>query len=718
MSQVGDLTLALRTAQSGLLVGQRALDTVANNVANVNTPGYSRRIVNLEQRVLSGTGAGVQISEFTRRVDQGLLKSLRQETTSLNTRDVQEEFFARLQEMFGSPADNSSLSHTVNEFAKAMESLALAPDKSLEQSEVVRRGTDLTLQLAQMSGSIQELRLQADQAIGRATTEINELTAEIADLNDKIIRNGATNRGTTDLRDQRDLALDRLAELVDIQTFQRADGDVVVFTSAGRTLVDNLPNTVSHSSAANVTPTTTHAEGDFNGIFVGDQISGNDITTELRGGQLFGLVEMRDEVLTNLQSELDELAAELRDSINQVHNRGLPFPGNTSMTGTRTFVDTSTQSITFSGTADTRITLLDQNGDQVRTDTVRNLLGGATGTIDQVATAINTFLGADGTATAANGVLEITVSTANRNISFRDEAAVSTLGSTTADAAIEFDSDANGGVDETVNGFANFFGLNDFFTDGSSGNLHESNVQATTFTAVGASTLRFTNAGGLISTLAVSAGSSLSAIASSITNNVAGVTATVIPDGVGERLRIASDDGTGLVVTQSAGTLLTDIGLHSADAGIASSLTVRSDIQATPNLVSRGQVQFDADRGAAGEYFASIGDDTVAQQLTTALSDPNAFDGAGGIANISANFADYAGAIIAGNSDLASTNDRNLDFQRSLVDSLRNKSDSVRGVNLDEELADLILFEQAFSAAARVIGVIQNMFDALDSAIR
>ncbi len=78
----GSLTLALRTAQSGLLVNQSALNAVANNIANVNSEGYSRKIVNTESRVVNGTGAGVQLSALTRQIDEGLLKSLRLEVSS------------------------------------------------------------------------------------------------------------------------------------------------------------------------------------------------------------------------------------------------------------------------------------------------------------------------------------------------------------------------------------------------------------------------------------------------------------------------------------------------------------------------------------------------------------------------------------------------------------------------------------------------------------
>ncbi|MBI2585367.1 MAG: flagellar hook-associated protein FlgK, partial [Rhodospirillales bacterium] len=158
---MGDITQALRTAQSGLLVNQQTLNVVSNNIANLNTEGYSRKIVKTESRVIAGVGAGVQISDVTRLVDEGLLKSLRLEFGELNALTIQEGFYSRLQDLFGAPGDNQSLSHQVQEFTSALEMLAVSPDKSLEQAELIRRAQDIVLRLQDMSATIQELRLQA-----------------------------------------------------------------------------------------------------------------------------------------------------------------------------------------------------------------------------------------------------------------------------------------------------------------------------------------------------------------------------------------------------------------------------------------------------------------------------------------------------------------------------------------------------------------------------
>ena len=719
---MGGLTQALRTARSGLLVNQQTLDVVANNIANVNSEGYSRKIVNTETRVLNGVASGVQISEITRRVDEGLLKNIRIELAELNKFTVQDDFFARTQDLFGKPGENSSLSHLFENFTSALELLAVSPNRSLEQAEVVRRAQDVTFALQNMSETIQELRQQADVAIADTVTEMNKIVASIDQLNEDIIFNGSVGRDVTDLKDQRDQQIDRLSELVDIRFFFRSDDDVVVFTSGGRTLVDTLPPKITHSAASSVSASTTKNEGDFTGIFVGTIVARNDITDELRGGQLKGLVDLRDDILANMQSQLDEFAAEMRDVFNQIHNRGVSFPGAQSYAGTRTFVDSAAQTITFNGTDDTTVVLFDASGNQTAQTTIRTLINSATTTINNLATQLHTFLRANGAATATVAIsttnkLDINLNTPAINLSFRDETAT-TNGSTLEDAVIAFNANAAGPTDETVNGFSNFFGFNDFFVDNLPENIYESNVLVSTFT-VSASTLTFRDASGTLgSPLTVAAGTSLEDLATLITNSVTDVTATIVTDGSGVRLRISHDNGSSMTVTQAAGnTFLTDINLHLADVRVAGTLNVRADIASTPAKLSTGAVLWDADRGAAGEYFMSIGENSVIDALAEAFSASNQFDTAGGLATAKTTFAEFAGKIVSENARLAATNESSIDRQRSLTESLQFKSDSARGVNLDEELSNLIIFEQAFAAAARVISVIQRMFETLERVI-
>lgn len=708
----GSLSTALRTTVSGLNVNERALNTIANNISNVHTEGYTRKTVQQEQRVLDGVGVGVHVSGVTRAVDESLIRSLRLERSQLGAVDVQENYFARTQEMFGAPDDDDAISHTIAEFSSALESLAMQPQNSLEQREVVRWANQIASQLNGMSETLQDLRLQADREIELTVGEINSLLSQVADLNEEIVRHEPLARDVSDLKDQRDLALDQLSELIDIRTFSRANGDIVVYSTSGDILVDNVPATLSHDAAVNLGAAMTYAEGDLSGVYVGVAVSNNDITGTVGNGELQGLIELRDKVLPNLQSELDTLAAGLRDTINAVHNRGMPFPGLQEMTGSRQFIEPATQTVTFSGTDDTTLVLLDAQGNQVRTSTMRTLLGGAGGTIDDVATAIDTFLGADGSAAVVNGNLVVEVSNPSYYLSFRDESATA-AGSSMQDAAIQFDADGDGNTDETVSGFSNFFGLNDFFVNGLPDNIYESEVLSGAFKST-AATLSFRDPSGLLGTVAIAAGSSLGDIATAVNDAGIGVTAGLVSDGAGTRLRISEDSGSIVVTDGAADTLLADIGLDRADVRVAATVGVREDILNAPALVSRGIPQWDPNRGVAGEYHASIGDDTLVQQLAETMTETRNFRTAGNINAMNTTFSQYAANVLADNATLASINTDDTEYERSLVEAMEHKLDSERGVNLDEELAHLVVYEQAYAAAARVMGTIKTMFETLD----
>ncbi len=719
----GSITHALHTAAGGLLATQAALGTVSDNVANANTEGYSRKIVQFETNVLAGVGAGVNIADVGRSVDEELQRDLRDESSDLYKISSQTTFYNRMQEMFGAPGDNSSIAHTISELSVAFEMLSVTPERSLEQSEVARWAQNVTEQLQDMTDSIQDLRKQADDEIHQAVKEADNYLAEIADLNHKIVRNDVANNDISALEDKRDLALTALSKLVDITYFARSNGEMSVFTKGGRVLVDQESVGISHNLGASVSPVTTHEEGDFSGIYVGTAVTSNDITDDLVGGKLKGLVTMRDEVLPGLQSELDELAAALRDKINAVHNRGLAFPGQQAMSGTTAFLDSSAQQIAF-GSGDTRMAVVDGDGNQVATVSLSTQLtadnGASPWTLDEVAATIDSWLDTNaggGTATFTDGKLNITLSDTSYYLSFRDEAST-TAGSTMQDATINFYGDGTN-VSQTHSGFSDFFGLNDFFTDDLGQNIWETGILASTYTESG-STLSFydDSTGSLTSLGAIPLSGDLDNMATLINDANMGIRATVITEGDGKRLRLTHEDGNNFTVHQETGSFISNTGFAVSDVRVASTLSVRSDIEAAPGNISRGILRWDASLGTGGEYYVSAGDNQTASDLANIFNSSQSFDGAGGLSEVNETFHDYSSSILALNSSKAANNELDVEIQDSLVNSLQNRNDSQKGVNLDEELSQLILYEQAYSAAARVISIIQSMFDTLENAVQ
>jgi flagellar hook-associated protein 1 FlgK len=711
----GDLSYALHTAASGLLANQRAMDVVANNVANVNTPGFSRKIVRFEGRVLAGAGAGVELGPLMRTIDEGLLKSIRLEREGLGALSVQDDYYVRISDLFGSPESNTSLSHRLADLQGALRSLALAPHDAIEQREVVRRAEDVTLNLRHGTATIQNLRADADGAIAKAVEDINGLVTQAAELTANIVRDKAVGRDTLDAEDQRDRALDRLAGLIDIRVFSRGGGDIAVLTSGGRALLDGSAVALEHHRAAVVDAASAHTSGAFDAITIGTGATAKDITAEIRGGSLAGLIEMRDGVLPGLQDTLDTLAAELRDKLNRVHNAGLPYPGLSRLDGSRHFTEPAQQTITFAASEDTRLVLLNAAGAEVRSTSVRTLIGGADATVSAVAAQIDGWLGADGSATLVDGALQIRIDGPGLALGLRDEE-LGAPGSARIDAAIAFDADADGQTDETAKGFSAFFGLNDLFVDQAPSAAQSSAVLANDFVAT-AATLSFRNAAGALGgPVAIAAGDDLATIADKI-GTATGLAATIVPAGAGLRLRLAAADGAAFTVSQDPGAgdaLLDDLGLAPAATGLAGRIAVRADILASPQQLSHGALQWDPGLGAAGGYHTGVADDTTVHALAAAFETPVDFPSAGRLGAIRTTLAGYATTILGDAAALDESHGALSAERGELVESLQAKSDGLRGVNLDEEMTGLMLYEQAYAASARVFGVVKEMFDTLE----
>lgn len=732
------LTVALRAAQSGILTNQAAIAATAKNIANVHTEGYSRKLVNFENQVLAGAGAGVSLGAFTRAVDESLLKDLRRELSDTNFLSSQLSYYERIQDLFGAPEDNNSISHILSGFTQAAESLSLSPDQSLDQNEFIRFANEVALKINKMTERIQDLRAQADQEIADAVFQINGLTTEIQETNFKIIRASAVNADTTELMDKRDLAITKLSELIDVQTFPRSTGDLVVFTSDGFTLVDGIANILTHTSAGIVGTTSTYAAGNLTGIYAGEIKPGNDFTDRIKGGEIGGLIEQRDTVLPNLQAQLDELASELIDAVNQLHNQGTNYPGLQTMTGTRTFIDPANQTITLdptNGTADVTITLFDVTGNQQKTTTLNTIMvSGLYGTgtqtshgawtIDEVAQSMQDWFQANGASSASvavntDGKFVINTNITSLYVAFRDETATAE-GSTQSDIEIDFNSDAIGGTDETVKGFSQFFGLNNLYTDSRDGSLYESAQLSSTFTTSAATLTLFDNTNGVgtgkeFGSFTVAAGTTLADFVTKFNNASLGATAALIPDGSGFKLRILHTTGKEMVLTQASGdTLLDDLGITRSQARSGATISVRKDLLLTPSLATTGRVQYDTGKN---EYRITAGDNNGIQSIAELLNSKNIFDQAGGLSIGSKTFTEYATSILASNASRAAENESHHRTQSALSESLNLEHKNISGVSLDEEMTNLILYQQAFSAAARVLATIQKLFQILEDAV-
>ncbi|MBI3446495.1 MAG: flagellar hook-associated protein FlgK [Magnetospirillum sp.] len=345
------ITLGLNTALSGLLTNQKGLDTISQNIVNVNTKGYVRKVMTPESVTVAGIGAGVQQGALIRNVDQGLLKDIRAQTSTQGALDSSQTYYPRIEDLFGKVGSSTTISHQIQQLQSSFETLATQVNTPAFQSSVVQTAKDTTAQFNEMTSQLQNLRLEADRAIHDTIGTVNQDLANIFDLNQKIVRNGAIGADVGDLQDKRDSALTDLAKYMDIQYFERGDGSYGVFTQSGKTLVDKGAAVLSHVATTITDSWMTAAGGNFNKITLSTSTS-TDISAEISNGQLRSLLDMRDTVVPNLQAQIDEAAAKLKDTVNLVHNRGTVYPTQSSkLSGTRQFISPNNPTLNLVGIA-------------------------------------------------------------------------------------------------------------------------------------------------------------------------------------------------------------------------------------------------------------------------------------------------------------------------------------------------------------------------------
>lgn len=701
------LSLALRSALSGLSAAQTAIQVTSDNVTNANTPGHTRKFVENQSRLIAAQGAGVDTGIVSREVDDFLLSQIRDQQSTVGQLTVRDRFLAQIQNMFGSPETNRTISSSLNDLKTSFEALAATPESQANASDVVNIARQTVQLFNDLSNTIQDLRAEADREIERIVTQLDSRFEIVAGLNVQIANAEILNQSSAALRDERDRALAEIATNIDIRIVEQNDGTVSLFSAGGRLLVDRgsalaiSHDAVSQASAsiAYVNPGDPTYPGGITGIFVnGSTAAADDITDEIRGGSLKALIDMRDTELPNLQRELDELAQTLIAELNKAHNAGTAFPPPSTLTGSQTFGSTDV----FSATGSVRVAVLDQNTGVV-VETLDIALGAMT-TVDDLRTAVNGMTNVTATFNAA-GQLVVSANTTGQGIAINElTSAVTTVGGETR-------------------GVSHFFGLNDLFqanVDGTAYDSFSSARQNDSTTALGLTgTLTF-NAAGVSTTVGYTAGQNLDTIAANITANGAlagaNISARVVDDGAGRRLIVEDTDGNNFVMTDSS-TLLSSLNVTNESTSVSNVITVRGDIVSNQALVARGTLS-SAGGLAAGDDGLTVGDGSAAAALAGVFDTTISFGSAGGLTGTSNTLSEYAATILSVQAAIASNTSSELDFNSSFLETLEFRNGSISGVNIDEELANLIVFEQAFNASARVITIASDLLEELINIVR
>jgi len=595
MSGIG---MVLNIATTALNAQQYGLGVTGQNIANVNTEGYSRQnpVLVAKQPLMYGgllMGRGVDTEQVSRSSDQLIENKLMQEKSNMSSSSEMEKYMQVLEGYFNENSGNS-ISTMLSDFWNRWYDISNNPSGTSERNSLYEQSALLSEQFNALSTDLIQIDADLTGAVNSGVEAINKITREIAQANDQIVSMEA-NSVANDLRDKRNSLVSELNEYMDVKAFEQSNGSLTIVGAKGCTLVQGNSSYDLEMGGANGDRVTWQ---DSAGSYV-------DITNYLSNGKLGGWLDMRDEILAKYKLDLDALAKEVIWSVNQQHSQGVGLEGFSSVTGEYA-VTNSGSAITSSGLSyqdkvddsskTFKIWLFDNNGDPYDSDPVTTGLQGNPITItvtsgmttDELVTAINNETGVQASLDSQNR-LNISIDTGI--------AGIATLGS------LAFS-------DDDSNVLA-AFGINTFFTGFSSGDMGVNDAIGLNKNFIAAAQV-----------------GSDGAMASGNNNNALAIT----------------------------------------------------DLQNTPLSIS----QWTCDR---------INGNTQGSNIST--------------------LEDYYHSLVGSIGITSASVSRDRSFGEMMVNELSTIRDSISAVSLDEEMTNLIKFQHAYAAAAKLIGVSDEMLNTL-----
>ena len=314
---MSDLFSSLTAATRALEAQRYALDVTGQNIANVNTPGYSRRVVDFASvppDTPRSAGRGVDVVAVRATRDRMIEQRLLQELPAEQREAAIAEALSVVETTLGT--SGKSIDARLSEFFDAFSTLADGPTSSVARSEVVMQGGALASAFNSMAGRIDASRRDADNKVRASVEAINSLAERISALNHSIASAGP-GQSTLHLQDQQGELLRELSGLVDISALDHGDGVVDVTYGNGRPLVVGRSAYTLDMASTPPTGLATLSSGGVN------------VTAEITGGRLGGLLQVRDVNIPDYQNRLDTLAFTVATEVNAVHGAGYDQAGNT-----------------------------------------------------------------------------------------------------------------------------------------------------------------------------------------------------------------------------------------------------------------------------------------------------------------------------------------------------------------------------------------------------
>ena len=315
---MGGLTTSLFIGMQALEATQGALNAASNNIANANTPGYTREVPQFTEgaeNLVDGqvVGGGVSLSGLQSIRDELLNNQIAQQTSAQSSLDAQSSSLQNIQTFFTSNGED--IGSALSAFSSALNQLSASPSSGSAQQAVLSAGQNLAQAFNTAANGLTSAQSAADGQVTETVSQINTLTQQIAQLNSQVGQLTAQGQDGGTVEDQRDQLVQQLSQLTGVQVSQNSNGEDTITTGNGSPLV------VGNQSFALQTTTGT------NGFQQVIDSSGNNITSQIQGGTLGGAIQTRDTTIPGFLSTLNSLASQLGTAVNNAQTGGFDSTG-------------------------------------------------------------------------------------------------------------------------------------------------------------------------------------------------------------------------------------------------------------------------------------------------------------------------------------------------------------------------------------------------------
>ena len=702
----------LASAMTALQTNTAALKVVSDNVANINTQGYARRVVNQTTQAAGGGLTGVDIASIQRVVDQFLQSETLSAGAGAAQYGAQSDIYDQLNGILGQPGDGNSLVSKLDNIFAAVSTASQAPSTGTSQQSVLTALQGLATTISSMSSSITTLQSQADGQVSSSISNVNSLIKNIYDLNQQIQTATLAGDKASGLLDQRDQAVQSLSALIGVRTSEQPNGQLVVSTQDGVNLVGDTYAKLSYIGGNVSGAYGQIMMSNINGMS-GQQIGPAQVLDpHLGSGSIEGLIDMRDNQLPALQSELGNFARQTALAFNAQANANSAAPPPSSLDGRNTGL-VSGDALNFSGK--TTFAVADSSGNLVSRIDVD--FGAGTLSVDGAApvsigttvgsfvSALNGALGANGSASFTNGELTIAATGTNGVVVQDDATTPSSRGGT---------------------GFSQFFGLNDVF-EGAAPSILSTGLSASDasgLAAGGTMSFMLKNPNGTIdkqTTVTITAGMSIGDVVTAMNTSFGGAgTFSLGSDGAIKFTPSAGNSSDTLTTTAdttqrgSTGMSFTQMfGIGANQAAVqAQGFSVNSNMASSPSSLPFAQSNITAST-VAGNSILGSGDARGLIALQNLANVRQTFSAAGGMSSQVSTLADYAANFYQDISTRSNAASNASTTQSDRLSEAHTRQSGESGVNLDEELSNMMIFQQAYAAGARMLQVGQSLYDTL-----